>query len=118
MVFIRPRILRDGIDAAIETNAKYNYIREQQLTKDKGRVPLMPGEHQPTLPALEKMVPPELLNPAKVIAPPNATPAERAQASGQSSAVAVPVQPVPVPPQATPPPPFTSGTPPGSTTSP
>ena len=30
MVFIRPRILRDGVDAAIETNAKYNYIREQQ----------------------------------------------------------------------------------------
>jgi general secretion pathway protein D len=26
MVFIRPRILRDGVDAAIESNAKYNYI--------------------------------------------------------------------------------------------
>ena len=31
MVFIRPRILRDGIEAAIETNAKYNYMRDQQL---------------------------------------------------------------------------------------
>ncbi len=30
MVFIRPRILRDGVDAAIETNAKYNYVRDQQ----------------------------------------------------------------------------------------
>ena len=53
MVFIRPRILRDGVDAAIETNAKYNYIRDQQLGYKKGKVPLMPGERQPTLPALE-----------------------------------------------------------------
>ena len=30
MVFIRPRILRDGVDAAIETNAKYNYLRKEQ----------------------------------------------------------------------------------------
>ena len=28
MVFIRPRILRDGIDAAVESNAKYNYMRD------------------------------------------------------------------------------------------
>ena len=84
MVFIRPRILRDGIDAAIESNAKYNYIRDQQIGgKNKGRVPLMPGERQPTLPALEQLVPPELLNPARQAAPPGATPAERAQASGQ-----------------------------------
>ena len=59
MVFIRPRILRDGVDAAIETNAKYNYIRDQQLERNDGKVPLMPGERQPTLPALEQLVPPE-----------------------------------------------------------
>ena len=79
MVFIRPRILRDGVDAMIETNAKYNYIREQQLGKDK--VPLMPGERQPTLPALESLVPSKLLDPATRVAPPGATPAERKQAS-------------------------------------
>ena len=66
MVFIRPRILRDGTDAAIESNAKYNYIRDQQTGgKNKGRVPLMPSERQPTLPALEQLVPPELLNPTR-----------------------------------------------------
>ena len=65
MVFIRPRILRDGVDAAIETNAKYNYIRDQQLRHNDGKVPLMPSERQPTLPALETLVPPELLNPAR-----------------------------------------------------
>ena len=80
MVFIRPRILRDGIDAAIETNAKYNYIRDQQLDYHNGKVPLMPGERQPTLPALETLVPPELLNPARTASPPGNTPAQRAEA--------------------------------------
>jgi general secretion pathway protein D len=81
MVFIRPRILRDGVDAAIETNAKYNYMRNQQLQRNDGRVPLMPTERQPTLPALESIVPPELLNPAKEASPAGATAAERAMAS-------------------------------------
>jgi general secretion pathway protein D len=86
MVFIRPRILRDGIDAAIESNAKYNFIRQQQLDKYDGRVPLMYGERQPTLPALEQLVPPELLNPARQAAPPGTTPAERAQMSSAAAA--------------------------------
>jgi general secretion pathway protein D len=81
MVFIRPRILRDGVDAMIETNAKYNYIREQQLGYKKGKVPLMPGERQPTLPALETVVPPKLLDPAQRAAPPGSTPAQRKEAS-------------------------------------
>jgi general secretion pathway protein D len=79
MVFIRPRILRDGTDAAIESNAKYNYIRNQQT--GRGRVPLMPSENQPTLPPLEQLVPPELLNPARAAAAPSATPAERMHGS-------------------------------------
>jgi len=88
MVFIRPRILRDGIDAAIESNAKYNFIRQQQLDKYDGRVPLMYGERQPTLPALEQLVPSELLNPARQAAPPGTTPAERAQMSSSAAAAA------------------------------
>jgi general secretion pathway protein D len=81
MMFIRPRILRDGVDAAIETNAKYNYIRNQQLGTHDGKVPLMPTESQPTLPALEKLVPAELLNPAEQAAPQGTTPAERQEVS-------------------------------------
>jgi general secretion pathway protein D len=92
MVFIRPRILRDGVDAAIETNAKYNYIRNQQLERNDGRVPLMPNERQPTLPALESIVPPELLNPAKQASPAGATAAERAIAS-ESLAMPPPAEP-------------------------
>jgi len=93
MVFIRPRILRDGVDAAIETNAKYNYIRDQQLTRNKGKVPLLPGERQPTLPSLDSLVPPELLNPARDAAPPGTTPAERASASGSLNGPGVPPPP-------------------------
>jgi len=101
MVFIRPRILRDGIDAAIESNAKYNYIRDQQLLRHKGKVPLMPGERQPTLPELEKLVPPELLNPAHQASPPGATPAERMNSgSVDSNPAAAP--PPPPPPATTP----------------
>ena len=75
MVFIRPRIIRDGTDAAIETNAKYNYLREQQLNRNKGKVPLMPTERQPTLPALEDLVSPEYLNPVRQPEAPVAAPA-------------------------------------------
>jgi len=75
MVFIRPRVIRDGVDAALETNAKYNYIREQQLNRNKGKVTLMPGERQPTLPSLEKLVTPEYINPTRVTPLPPAAPA-------------------------------------------
>ena len=95
MVFIRPRILRNGIDAAIETNAKYNYVRKQQVEQHDGRVPLMWSEHQPTLPPLEQLVPSDLLNPAREAAPPGTTPAERAEAS--SGAAPPPPAPAPVP---------------------
>jgi len=53
MVFIRPKILRDGEQAAIETNAKYNMIRNEQLNQNNGKVSLQPTEHQPTLPELQ-----------------------------------------------------------------
>jgi len=75
MVFIRPRVIRDGTDAAIETNAKYNYIRDQQLNRNKGKVTLLPGERQPTLPALEDLVTPENVNPTRVTPLPPPAPA-------------------------------------------
>ncbi len=56
MVFIRPKILRNDMQMAFETNAKYNYIRDvqQQGRGGKGgRVAIMPGEDRPMLPPLE-----------------------------------------------------------------
>ncbi len=59
MVFIRPRILRDDEQAALETNSKYNYMRniQQQGRGGKGgRVAIMPGEDRPVLPPIEEMM--------------------------------------------------------------
>jgi general secretion pathway protein D len=55
MVFIRPKILRDGVSTAIATDAKYNFIR--QLQKEAGSqpgeiLPLIPFNEDPMLPAL------------------------------------------------------------------
>ncbi len=104
MVFIRPRILRDGTDAAIESNAKYNYIRKQQTERNSGRVPLMPGESQPTLPPLEQLVPAELLNPAREAAAAGATPAERMQGSSSGTSASDPTTGMSAPATAPPPP--------------
>jgi general secretion pathway protein D len=51
MIFIRPKILRDGVQTAYETDAKYNYILEEQRKTNGGReiLPLLPGP-KPKLP--------------------------------------------------------------------
>ena len=52
MVFIRPKILRDGTEAAVATHAKYNYAREL-LSQDGTNVKQMIGEDRPSIPPLE-----------------------------------------------------------------
>ncbi len=53
MVFIRAKILRDSVQTAFETNAKYNMIRDLQERNKKG-VGLMPGAERPVLPPLDE----------------------------------------------------------------
>ncbi|MCJ7451334.1 MAG: type II secretion system secretin GspD [Steroidobacteraceae bacterium] len=89
MFFVRPRILRDGVDAAIETNAKYNYLRGQQEVMFGGRVPLLPTERQPALPTLDKLVPSDALREAQELAPPGTTPAQRAEIESGSPSISV-----------------------------
>ena len=73
MVFIRPRVLRTAEQAAIETNAKYNYLRNLQLNQNGGKVNLMPGATQPALPAvIGPSAPPTAAAPAA--APPELPP--------------------------------------------
>lgn len=69
MVFIQPRILRDGLDAALETNQKYNYIRDEQrrLGPQREVLPLLPGVPRAELPPLPA---------APITAPDAAPPAE------------------------------------------
>ena len=53
LVFIRPRIVRDSVAAALETNSKYNYIRDLQLNRGEGAA-LMRGVDRPILPPIEE----------------------------------------------------------------
>jgi general secretion pathway protein D len=74
MVFIRPRILRDSSQAAIETDSKYNYIRNMQQQGRSGRrgeVPLMPRTERPVLPPIEeyKKGDPVIPNPDEILDP-------------------------------------------------
>ena len=61
MVFIRPKILRDGFTTALETNAKYNYIRDEQRAAGRPKsevLPLLPFSKEPRLPPLPAPLPP------------------------------------------------------------
>jgi general secretion pathway protein D len=53
MIFIRATILRDPSHTALETNAKYNLMREFQLNQQDEGVQLMPNEIRPMLPPLD-----------------------------------------------------------------
>jgi general secretion pathway protein D len=72
MVFIRPKILRDGLAAAIETDAKYNYMRKEQEKswRPKSEVlPLIPFNAEPHLPPIPPPLPPRAGAPGQEPAP-------------------------------------------------
>jgi general secretion pathway protein D len=117
LFFVRPRILRDGVDAAIETNAKYNYIRKQQEEAFGGKVPLMPTERQPTLPPLEQLVPSDILRQTELAAPQGTSPAVRTETAPGYVPPTV-VAPAAPPPQAPETPPVAPTTPFGTPVSP
>jgi len=54
LVFIRAKILRDASQMSIETNAKYNAIRNVLQGSQEAGVALMPGSDRPMLPPLEE----------------------------------------------------------------
>ena len=54
MIFIRPTILRDSATTALETNQKYNMIRDIQQRNQSTDVQLMPGEVRPVLPPIDE----------------------------------------------------------------
>jgi general secretion pathway protein D len=90
MVFIRPKILRDGVSTAIETGAKYNFIRDEQRAAGRPKtelLPLLPYTKEPRLPPLPQ---PETPAPAGGLP------------LGQDSAVS-PITPKDSPPPAAPP---------------
>lgn len=58
MIFIRAEIMRDSIDTAFETSAKYNMIRKVQQGQQGDAVQLMRGVERPILPPLDEYRPP------------------------------------------------------------
>jgi general secretion pathway protein D len=77
MVFIRPKILRDGFATAIETNAKYNYIREEQRSTMRPKteiLPLLPFSAEPLLPPIPAPLPDANPPPAKPMNPDGSSP--------------------------------------------
>jgi general secretion pathway protein D len=59
MVFIRPKILRDGVQTSFETDAKYNYIRDEQKKQNRTEIlPLLPGTKKPLLDPPPPLPPP------------------------------------------------------------
>jgi general secretion pathway protein D len=60
MIFIRPKILRDAYQAAVQTDSKYNYMLDQQLKYNKGELdaPILPHTTKPLLPPAPPVPPP------------------------------------------------------------
>ncbi len=52
LVFLRPRILRDQNATEAASVSKYNEIRDEEGSLHRGRITLLPGERQPSIPAL------------------------------------------------------------------
>ena len=100
LVFIQPRILRDGTDTAIETNQKYNYIRQQQQQLGpRGEIlPLLPGNKTQVLPPLPEPAPrpvPAPKSDAASAAPQPASKSAPAPVSGTTDTAAGTVAPKP-----------------------
>jgi general secretion pathway protein D len=73
LVFLRPKILRDQIATETISASKYNEIRDEERSLHKGKITLLPGETQPSIPPIPRAeVPPSIGPPANgstVIAP-------------------------------------------------
>jgi general secretion pathway protein D len=79
LVFIRPKILRDSDATQAISEVKYNDVRQAQQQLNNGKVTLLPGQHQPAIPAIPQGIalppaPPPGTNPQG--ATPNAPPVQ------------------------------------------
>ncbi len=80
MVFIRPKILRDGIATAIATDAKYNFMRQlqQEAASQPGEIlPLIPFNKDPQLPPVPPPASAPSILPPEQTVPPESKPEEK-----------------------------------------
>jgi general secretion pathway protein D len=52
LVFIRPKILRDAEATEGTSEEKYNQMRQQEKVLNNGHITLLPGQRQPSIPAV------------------------------------------------------------------
>ena len=52
LVFLRPKILRDQSATETISASKYNEIRDEERSLHKGKITLLPGETQPSIPPI------------------------------------------------------------------
>jgi general secretion pathway protein D len=88
LVFLRPKILRDQPATEAVSAAKYDEIRQQERDLHKGKIWLLPGEKQPSIPQISPNRGPTTIAPA-------AQPAARAQPAPPSEQPAPAAQPAP-----------------------
>jgi general secretion pathway protein D len=126
LVFLRPRILRDQAATQEVSTKRYDEIREEERTLHKGKITLLPGERQPSLPAIPPTSPnainsqapppgtPVVIAPSAQPAPtpqpaPGAQPAPAPQVAPPQSQPAPPLSQPATQPQPVPPPPIATG---------
>jgi general secretion pathway protein D len=81
LVFLRPKILRDQAATEATSADKYNQIRDEERSLHKGKITLLPGEKQPSIPAIQPYT-----GPSAPLRSPNA---------GGSTSIAPAAQPAP-----------------------
>jgi general secretion pathway protein D len=57
LVFLRPKILRDQAATEATSASKYNEMRNEEKSLHKGKITLLPGEKQPSMPPLNEPPP-------------------------------------------------------------
>ena len=93
LVFLRPKILRDQPATEAISAAKYNEIREQERTLHKGKITLLPGEKQPSIPPIPSKQGAYPNGTGTIVAPaPQPVPGAQPVPSGQ---IVMPPQPAP-----------------------
>jgi general secretion pathway protein D len=86
LVFLRPKILRDQAATEQVSTSKYEEIRNEERSLHKGKITLLPGERQPSVPA----IPPNSPNAQSALPP-----AQSAPPPGSGVIIAPTAQPAP-----------------------
>jgi general secretion pathway protein D len=90
VVFIRPRIMRDAEATESTSEAAYNEMRRSQQTLNGGHITLLPGQKQPSVPAIPSGI-------ALPPAPPPSETNEQGATPNPPAQFAVPLPPAPQP---------------------